>query len=164
MKLIAPRIEEIPAKCNEKMAKLTLWEGWNIAFERGGYTVHPVPAPTDEKEEINKNLRAGGKSQKLILFIRGKAISGADVIIGTNQFPNPPIMIGITMKKIITKAWAVTITLYSWSICENALKWDNLIRIKVLIENPKIPAHTPKIKYIVPISLWFVEYNHFIKF
>lgn len=29
--------------------------------------------------------------------------------------------------------------------------------MKVLIENPKIPAHTPKIKYIVPISLWFVE-------
>jgi hypothetical protein len=38
------------------------------------------------------------------LFIRGKAISGAPIIIGTNQFPNPPIIIGITMKKIITKA------------------------------------------------------------
>jgi len=38
-------------------------------------------------------------------------MSGAPNINGTNQFPNPPIMIGITMKKIITKAWAVTITL-----------------------------------------------------
>lgn len=56
-------------------------------------------------------MSAGGKSQKLILFIRGNAISGAPSIKGTNQFPNPPIIIGITIKKIITKAWAVTITL-----------------------------------------------------
>lgn len=46
-----------------------------------------------------------------MLFKRGKAISGAPNIKGTNQFPNPPIMIGITIKKIITKAWAVTMTL-----------------------------------------------------
>jgi hypothetical protein len=38
-------------------------------------------------------------------------MSGADTIIGTNQFPNPPIIIGITIKKIIIKAWAVTIVL-----------------------------------------------------
>lgn len=30
---------------------------------------------------------------------------------GTNQLPNPPIRIGITAKKIIIKAWAVTIAL-----------------------------------------------------
>lgn len=46
-----------------------------------------------------------------MLFIRGNAISGAPIISGTNQFPNPPIIIGMTMKKIITKACAVTITL-----------------------------------------------------
>lgn len=38
-------------------------------------------------------------------------MSGAPIINGTNQFPNPPIMIGITIKKIIINAWAVTITL-----------------------------------------------------
>jgi hypothetical protein len=48
-----------------------------------------------------------------MLFIRGKAISGAPIMRGTSQFPNPPIMIGMTMKKIIIKAWAVTMTLYS---------------------------------------------------
>lgn len=58
-----------------------------------------------------KNIRDGGSSQKLILFIRGNAISGAPIIKGTNQLPNPPIMIGITIKKIMTKAWAVTVTL-----------------------------------------------------
>lgn len=46
-----------------------------------------------------------------MLFIRGNAISGAPNIRGTNQFPKPPIRTGITMKKIITNAWAVTITL-----------------------------------------------------
>lgn len=38
-------------------------------------------------------------------------MSGAPNINGTNQFPNPPIIIGITIKKIMIKAWAVTITL-----------------------------------------------------
>lgn len=46
-----------------------------------------------------------------MLFIRGNAISGAPNIRGTSQLPNPPITMGITIKKIIMKAWAVTITL-----------------------------------------------------
>lgn len=53
----------------------------------------------------------GGKSQNLMLFNRGNAMSGAPSIRGTNQLPNPPIIIGITVKKIITKACAVTIEL-----------------------------------------------------
>jgi hypothetical protein len=46
-------------------------------------------------------------------FNIGNAISGAPSIIGTNQFPKAPINIGITAKKIITKACAVMITLYN---------------------------------------------------
>lgn len=38
-------------------------------------------------------------------------MSGAPIIRGTNQLPNPPIIMGITMKKIITNACAVTTTL-----------------------------------------------------
>jgi len=34
-----------------------------------------------------------------MLFIRGNAMSCAPIIIGTSQLPNPPIMIGITIKK-----------------------------------------------------------------
>lgn len=63
------------------------------------------------KADIANKVNDGGSSQNLILFIRGNAMSGAPIIIGTNQFPNPPIMMGITIKKIITKAWAVTIVL-----------------------------------------------------
>ena len=78
---------------------------------RGGYTVHPVPAPASTIEEVSRSRNDGGSSQKLMLFIRGNAMSGAPIISGTNQFPKPPIMIGITIKKIITNACAVTITL-----------------------------------------------------
>lgn len=40
-------------------------------------------------------------------------MSGAPSINGSIQFPNPPINIGITIKKIIIKACAVTMVLYS---------------------------------------------------
>jgi hypothetical protein len=61
-------------------------------------------------------VTAGGSNQNLILFIRGKAISGAPNIRGNNQLPNPPMNVGITKKKIISIAWAVTIVLYNWSL------------------------------------------------
>lgn len=63
-----------------------------------------MPAPASTVEEASRRKKDGGRSQKLMLFIRGKAISGAPIIKGTSQFPKPPIRIGITMKKIITNA------------------------------------------------------------
>jgi hypothetical protein len=60
-------------------------------------------------------MKEGSSSQKAKLFMRGKAISETPSIKGTSQFPNPPIEIGITIKKIIIKAWAVTTTLYKCS-------------------------------------------------
>lgn len=111
MKLIAPRIEDTPARCREKMVRSTEAPACARFPAKGGYTVQPVPAPASTIEDAINNKKEGGSSQKLILFIRGKAISGAPIIRGTSQFPNPPIIIGITMKKIITKAWAVTNTL-----------------------------------------------------
>jgi len=73
-------------------------------LDKGGYTVHPVPAPPSTKLDDSSKTNAGGSNQKLILFNLGNAISGLDNIIGTIQFPNPPINTGITIKKIITKA------------------------------------------------------------
>jgi len=46
-----------------------------------------------------------------MLFLRGNAISGAPISTGTSTLPNPPIRIGLTLKKIIRKACAVTTTL-----------------------------------------------------
>ena len=70
-----------------------------------------MPTPLSTRPLPNKRVKEGGSNQNLMLFIRGNAISGAPNISGTNQFPNPPIIIGITIKKIITKACAVTTTL-----------------------------------------------------
>lgn len=70
-----------------------------------------MPAPLSTSPPAKRRDREGGSNQNLILFIRGKAMSGAPIIRGINQLPKPPIMMGITMKKIITKAWAVTMTL-----------------------------------------------------
>jgi hypothetical protein len=86
---------------------------WAIFLERGGYTVHPVPAPFSTIAEDTRRISAGGSNQNLRLFIRGKAMSGAPSMSGRSQFPNPPIIIGITIKKIIKNACAVTIVLYS---------------------------------------------------
>lgn len=76
-------------------------------------------------------------------------------MIGTNQFPKPPIKIGITIKKIITKACDVTKTLYNWwfpfkiplpgTASSKRIKMDKTV--------PITPAKAPKIRYKVPISL-----------
>lgn len=84
-------------------------------------------------------------------------MSGAPNIKGTNQLPNPPIIIGITIKKIIKKAWAVTITLYNWSLPIKPPGWLSSTRIKALRPLPIIPDHKPNKKYKVPMSLWLVD-------
>merc|ERR1739838_877810 len=88
--------------------------GWP-RVERGGETVQPVPTPDSIREDKSNNERAGGRSQKERLLRRGNAISGAPIIRGDNQLPKPPIIVGMTKKKIMIKACAVTTVLYNWS-------------------------------------------------
>lgn len=98
---MAPKIEDAPDKCRLKIAKSTEPPECAVALDKGGYTVQPVPTPASVSMDANSNNNEGGNNQKLILFIRGNAISGAPIIKGTNQFPKPPIKVGITIKKII---------------------------------------------------------------
>ena len=51
---------------------------------------------------------------------------------GRSQFPKPPIITGITMKKIMMKAWAVTIVLYNWSLPSREPGWPSSARISIL--------------------------------
>ena len=113
MKFTAPKIDEAPAKCREKIAMSTEGPAWARFLDSGGYTVHPVPAPFSTAADATNRIREGGNNQNLRLFIRGKAISGAPSISGSSQFPNPPINTGITRKKIIKNACAVTNVLYN---------------------------------------------------
>ncbi len=49
-----------------------------------------------------------------MLFMRGKAMSGAPIMSGTNQLPKPPISAGMTVKKIMISACAVMTTFQCW--------------------------------------------------
>ncbi len=42
-------------------------------------------------------------------------MSGAPIMIGTNQFPNPPIIAGITMKNTMIRPCAVISTFHRCS-------------------------------------------------
>ena len=99
----------------DRIAKSTAGPGWPLV-EYGGYSVQPPPTPKVPDEpstniDMTSRISAGGSSQKEMLFMRGNAMSGAPIINGTNQLPKPPIMAGMTMKKIISRPWAVTNTL-----------------------------------------------------
>jgi hypothetical protein len=108
IKLIELIIEEIPAICNEKIIISIDELELKIKLVRGGYIVQPTPLRILFIEEFNIKIREGMSNQKLILFKRGKHISIEFIIIGINQFPNPPIIAGITIKKIIIIACLVT--------------------------------------------------------
>lgn len=70
-----------------------------------------MPAPPSLIDLIRRRNKDGIRNQNLMLFKRGNAMSGDPSIRGTSQLPNPPMRTGITIKKIMIKAWAVTITL-----------------------------------------------------
>ncbi len=61
-------------------------------------------------------MNEAGSSQNEMLFMRGNAMSGAPIMSGTNQLPKPPIIAGITMKKIMIRPCAVANTLYSCGV------------------------------------------------
>ena len=92
-------------------------------------------------------------------------MSTAPIIIGTSQLPKPPIRMGMTIKKIIIKACAVTNTLYSCVLWSSSWLpgYANSTRINTDKKVPITPAKPPNKKYKVPISLWFVEQNHLRK-
>jgi hypothetical protein len=110
-KFIAPKIEDNPDKCKLKIAKSTAPPECASIPLKGGYTVHPVPAPVSTIDDAISKNKEGGNNQKLKAFNLGKAISGAPINKGTKQLPKPPIIAGMTIKKIMMKACAVTITL-----------------------------------------------------
>ena len=61
--------------------------------------------------EPTSSAKAGTSSQKLMLFIRGNAMSGEPIISGTSQLPNPPIIAGMTTKNTMISPCAVIRTL-----------------------------------------------------
>jgi hypothetical protein len=90
--------------------------------------------------------------------MRGKAMSGAPIISGTIQLPKPPIIAGMTMKKIMIRPCAVVNTLNmcaSGKICMPGSCSSS--RMPIDSTPPMMPAMIANTRYIVPMSLWFVE-------
>ena len=85
MKFTAPRKDDTPSRCREKMARSTGTPACAIPLARGGYTVQPVPAPLSTVLLLRRRVNDGGSSQNLMLFIRGDAMSGAPNASGTSQ-------------------------------------------------------------------------------
>jgi hypothetical protein len=161
IKFIAPNNELTPDKCKPNIPKSTLGPLWLWILDKGGYNVHPVPTPFSILIANKNNKKLGGNNQYEILFNLGKAISGPPIIIGIKKLPNPPISPGITIKNIITIAWAVIILLYNWLF---AIYWtpgpDNSILIKTERDVPTIPENKANIKYNTPISFALADQNH----
>jgi hypothetical protein len=82
--------------------------------------VQPAPTPfapgsPSKNIEDSSRMNEAGSSQNEMLFMRGNAMSGAPIISGTIQLPKPPIIAGMTMKKIMIRPCAVVNTL---NMCE----------------------------------------------
>lgn len=70
-------------------------------------------------------------------------MSGTLNIKGTNEFPNYPIKIYVTMKKITISAWVLVITLQISSAVRNPV-WPSSALTSVPSEFRVVPNHSPK--------------------
>ena len=119
----------------------------------GGYIVQPAAgAPPGMKNVLRRRVKANGSSQKLQLFRRGSAISGAPTIIGTSQFAKPTNA-GMIAPKIMINACIVV----NWlnrcgsSICSPGL--NSSARMPIARNPPTKNMMSENNRYSVPMSL-----------
>ena len=90
--------------------------------------------------------------------MRGNAMSGAPIISGMNQLPKPPIIAGMIMKNTMIRPWPVTKTLKACGSAKICMPgYISSARIMIEKKPPMTPATMANTRYIVPMSLWFVE-------
>ena len=129
-----------------------------ILLDIWGYKVQPVPVPFSIVAANKNDIKLGGNNQKFMLLNLGNAMSGPPTNKGNKKLPKPPIIAGITIKKIIHMACAVYILLYNWL---SAMYWtpgpDNSSLIKTENAVPSKPENRENIRYNVPISFALLE-------
>ena len=153
MILIEPMIDDAPMMW---MAKMVRSMPMPCSVESGGYIVQPEPgAPPGMKNEVTSRIAAGGSSQKLQLFIRAKAMSGAPIIIGIIQLAKPTAA-GMIAPKIMMRPCIVVIELKNSgsTICRPGSK--SSARIVNAMRPPTMNMVNENQRYRVPISLWLV--------
>ena len=74
-------------------------------------------------------------------------MSGAPIISGTNQLPKPPIIAGMTVKKIMIRPCAVTSVFQAWPVSIRWLPGDaNWARMISDRMPPTVPATIAKMR------------------
>ena len=148
--LIAPMIDDRPMKCIDK---ITNGSASPVCKVSGGYKVQPPAGPPPSMNNVESIIaKANGRIQKLQLFMRGSAISGAPIIIGISQLAKP-VNAGITTPKIIMMACIVVIELKNCGSTNCRPGWNNSVRITNAMTPPIRNMMNANHKYKVPMSL-----------
>ena len=66
MKLIAPKIDDVPPKCKLKIAKSTEGPECACTLANGGIQSSKAQLQSSTKAELNNNNNAGGNSQNIL--------------------------------------------------------------------------------------------------
>gem|GEM_PF-509611 len=151
--LIDPMIDDMPRMCTAKIAMSMPMPIW---MDSGGYSVQPVPAaPPGTNIEAVSRMPAGGSSQKLQLFMRAKAMSGAPIIIGSIQLAKPT-KAGMIAPNTMIRPCSVIIWLKNsgWTYCRPG--WNSSARMIRAITPPTMNMAKLNHRYMVPMSLWLV--------
>ena len=107
MMLMLPMIDDAPMMCTAKIKNVT--DGGAYVVLSGAYAVQPNPGAPPSINRVDANIKnAGGKSQKLKLFILGSAMSGAPIIMGISQLASPT-KAGIIAPNTMTNPCSVVI-------------------------------------------------------
>ena len=102
-----------------------------------------------------RSVNANGSIQKLQLFSRGRAMSGAPTIIGTSQFANPT-KAGMIAPKIMISACIVVNWLNRCGSITCSPGWNSSARIPMARNPPTKNMMRANHRYSVPMSLWLV--------
>ena len=151
-----PMTEDSPMKW---MAKITKGNASPVCSISGGYMVQPPAGPPPGMSSVPSSMvKANGSIQKLQLFMRGRAMSGAPIIMGMSQLAKPTVP-GMTTPKIITRACRVVMELKNCGCtnCRPGSKSSALITIAMA--PPTKNMISANIRYRVPMSLWLVVNN-----
>ena len=97
----------------------------------------------------------GGRIQKLQLFMRGSAMSGAPIIIGIIQLAKPTND-GMIAPNTMTKPCKVVIWLKKPGSTNCIPGWNSSARMIMAKVPPNRNMANENHRYMVPISLWLV--------
>jgi hypothetical protein len=150
MTLMAPMIELAPMRWT---AKIAIGKASPVCSISGGYIVQPpagMPPPVKNVDSSSRN--ANGRIQKLKLFMRGSAMSGAPTCSGIIQFARPTHA-GMTPPKIMTSACIVVMELKNCGSRNCRPGLNSSARIAMAIRPPIRKLAPPNSMYSVPMSL-----------